>query len=164
MDHAPPRRVSADCRCETVVLELEIAAPPTKVWKAITTDLGKWWLPDFHCAPGSKGIRMEPKPGGRVFETDGKGGGLLWYSITALQKGKSITMVGHFGPPFGGPVTSLLTWSLAKSDRGTRFTLADYLFGVVSPALVQQVESGWRRLFEEGMRQYVERKPRRSRA
>ncbi len=145
------------CRAVEVTLVVEIAASPAKVWGAMTTGLGKWWLKDFHCAPGSKGIAMELKVGGRVWETDGKGGGLLWYTIGAIEKGRSITMSGHIGPPFGGPATTILNWSIEKSGKGTRFTLTDNLFGAVDGAMAAQIDSGWRQLIGVGLKGYLEK-------
>ncbi len=158
-----PQPVSGACGAVSVLFSIDIAASRAKVWKALTADIDRWWLDDFYCAPGSKKIIMELKPGGRVYETDGKGGGLVWYTITALQKGTSITMAGHFGPPFGGPVTTILTLKLEAKGAGTHLSVSDYLYGLVSPELSESMEAGWKRLFVDGLKAYIEKPARKAR-
>lgn len=155
-----PQPVSGACGAVSVLLHVDLAASRAKVWKALTADIDRWWLDDFYCAPGSKKIIMELKPGGRVYETDGKGGGLVWYTVTALQKGTSVTLTGHFGPPFGGPVTTILTLKLESKGAGTRLSVSDYLYGLVSPELGASMEAGWKRLFIEGLKAYIEKPAR----
>ena len=48
--------------------EVELNAPPTRVWKALTDQLSSWWLPDFHMlgnftggkAPGIEALAKIP--------------------------------------------------------------------------------------------------------
>jgi DNA-binding transcriptional ArsR family regulator len=51
---------------EQVELEIEIAAPPVRVWKAPTEDTTFWWPRDFYTNPKAKGFHIEPKLGGRM--------------------------------------------------------------------------------------------------
>ena len=44
--------------------ELEIAAKPERVWRALTDQLGSWWLPDFQMLGEDSVISLEPFPGG----------------------------------------------------------------------------------------------------
>jgi hypothetical protein len=66
-------------------------------------------------------------------------------------------MSGHIGPPFGGPATTILNWSIEKSGKGTRFTLTDNLFGAVDGAMAAQIDSGWRQLIGVGLKGYLEK-------
>jgi hypothetical protein len=94
-------------------LSLEIAKPHAAVWKAFTGDIHSWWPKDFYATESPQRIVFEVKPGGRLYEDSGKGNGLVWYHVIALDAPNSITMSGFIAPPFGGPATSLLNVSFS---------------------------------------------------
>lgn len=74
--------------------ELEIAAKPERVWRALTDQLGSWWLPDFHMPGEDSVISLEPFPGGRLLEQCGDGG-LLWYTVLAITPNESLSLAGY---------------------------------------------------------------------
>src|SRR3954463_1033130 len=107
-------------------LSLEIAKPPGAVWKAFTRDIQHWWPKDFYVTESPKRIVFEVKPGGRLYEDSGKGNGLVWYHVIALDAPNSITLSGFIAPPFGGPATSLLNVSFsAKGKSATVMEVTD---------------------------------------
>ncbi len=53
---------------EQVELEIEIAASPEKVWKALMEDTTFWWPKNFYTGPKAKGFHIEPRLGGRAYE------------------------------------------------------------------------------------------------
>ena len=139
------------------MLQFALNCGQARAWKAMTAELGKWWPESYLCAHESKGIRLETKLGGRLFETDGKRGGLVWYTVNMIDPGRSITMVGHCGPPFGGPSTSILKLSLAGTRTTSMLTVNDELFGRVSPSMAKSILTGWEYLFGQGLQAYIER-------
>src|SRR3977135_844403 len=104
---------------------LEICKPHGAWWKAFTDDIHAWWPKDFYVTESPQRIVFEVKPGGRLYEDSGKGNGLVWYHVIALDAPNSITMSGFIAPPFGGPATSLLNVSFsARGKSATASALA----------------------------------------
>ena len=99
---------------------------------------------------------FEVKPGGRLYEDAGNGNGLVWYHVIALDAPHAITLSGFIAPPFGGPATSLLR--IAFSEQGKSASLmevTDSTFGCIEESTTAE---GWRQLFEDGFKAWVERK------
>lgn len=138
-------------------LTLEIAKPQPAVWKAFTGEIAKWWPKDFYATESPERIVFEVKPGGRLYEDSGKGNGLVWYHVIAVDAPNSITMSGFIAPPFGGPATSLLNVTFsAKSKAATAMEVTDSTFGCLGDS--STTEEGWRLLFERGFKNWVERR------
>jgi hypothetical protein len=137
-------------------LSLEIASPQAAVWKAFTRETHSWWPKDFYATESPERIVFEVKPGGRLYEDSGKGNGLVWYHVIALDAPNSITMSGFIAPPFGGPAVSLLNVSLSpKGKSATAMEVTDSTFGCLGDRAA--TKEGWRLLFEQGFKGWVER-------
>ena len=76
-------------------LEIAIAAPPARVWKALTGQVSSWWHPGF-LREGALAFVIEPRVGGRVYEDWGGGQGLLWYTVVGLVETRSFTSPRNF--------------------------------------------------------------------
>jgi hypothetical protein len=137
-------------------LTLEIAKPQAVAWKAFTDDIQSWWPKDFYATDSPQRMIFEVKPGGRLYEDSGNGNGLVWYQVIALNAPNSITMSGFIAPPFGGPATSLLNISFSVKDKSaTIMEVTDSTFGCLEEATTLE---GWRLLFEDGFKAWIERK------
>ncbi len=135
--------------------EVELNAPPTRVWKALTDQLSSWWLPDFHMLGADSIVSLEPVPGGRLFEQCGEQG-LLWYTVLAIAPNESLSLAGYCTAEFGGPCSTLLSVKLTEDGTHTRLAVTDALFGRVSDQQVASLESGWKQLFVDGLKKFVE--------
>jgi len=66
-------------------------------------------------------------------------------------------VIGHTRPPFGGPASGLITFSLEdKGENETVFKESDATHGHVTTELKASAESEWRVLFTE-LKTYVEK-------
>ncbi|TDI28530.1 MAG: hypothetical protein E2P03_11145, partial [Acidobacteria bacterium] len=92
--------------------EIEIAAPAARVWQAMTDETDAWWLPDFRAAGADSVVTFDARPGGTLVETSPDGSGLVWNTVQMTQPGKTIYLVGHQAPDWGGPKLSMLKLSL----------------------------------------------------
>lgn len=137
-------------------LELPLAAPRARVWEALTAETDAWWLPSFRMMGEGSRVRFEARAGGTLVEERPDGGSLLWYQVLMCVPGSALHLVGHLGPDFGGPATTLLTLTLVDAGRGCTLRVTDALHGAVGPDLVRSLESGWRQLFGDGLRRFVE--------
>ena len=137
-------------------LSLDIARPQPVVWKAFTDEIHSWWPKDFYATESPQRIVFEMKPGGRLYEDSGKGNGLVWYHVIALDAPNSVTMSGFIAPPFGGPATSLLNVSFsAKGKSATAMEVTDSTFGCLGDT--KATVKAWHLLFHDGFKAWVER-------
>jgi len=152
----PKKQTETPITSATHRLNLEIAKPHAAVWKAFTTDIHSWWPKDFYVTETPQRIVFEVKLGGRLYEDSGKGNGLVWYHVIALDAPNSITMSGFIAPPFGGPATSLLNVSFsAKAKSATSMEVSDSTFGCLGDT--KATADGWRLLFQDSFKSWVER-------
>lgn len=141
--------------CE-VALEVEIGAPPERVWRAFTEEIVSWLPKSFYIGPNPKGFVFEEKLGGRVYEDWGNGQGGVWYHVSALRKPESIRLSGELTPEFGGPARLQTRIDFVATESGTRFRFLDTAFGRLGATLQRDLEEGWRLLFEDCLKPWVE--------
>ncbi len=146
---------TTEARVVQYEFEVEIAAAPSRVWRALTDQLSSWWLPDFHVLGSDSVVTLEPMPGGRLFEQSGSSG-LLWYTVLAVSPNESLSLAGYCTPDWGGPCSTLLTIKLNEKGNGTRLVVSDALYGRVEDKQVDSLRSGWLQMFEDGLRKFVE--------
>jgi len=137
-------------------LEIVMAAPPARVWQALTTESPAWWPKDFHTSARAQRFLIDPVLGGRVYEDFGDGDGLVWYSVIGVEAGRELVLAGHLLPPFGGPAVTALRLTLSAHSAGTVLRVQDDRFGALSG---ESPVDGWRLVFDAGLRQYVESGP-----
>ncbi len=144
-----------ECRSVQYELEIDIAADADRVWKGITDQLTDWWLPDFHILGEGSRVVFEPWAGGRLAEENGERG-LLWFTVLMVDPPCSIVLAGHTAPQYGGPATTLLTLTVEKEGKGTRLRIQDAIFGEVKEKTVASTKDGWKQLFTDGLKKFVE--------
>ena len=89
---------------------------------------------------------------------DAGNGGLLWYTVIAIEPPVSMTLAGHLAPPYGGPATSLMRLSLAPAGPNrTRLSVTDSVFGRLGPGSKKTIEAGWRQLFGIALKEFLEK-------
>lgn len=137
-----------------VELEIPIRASRERVWNAIVEEINLWWRKDFYSSEKTKRFVLEPTLGGKMYEDLGKGAGFVWYTVAGLDPGHKINLVGYLTPAFGGPATSILELSLEEKGKTTVLHLSDATLGPAANS--QEKTSGWKMLFEDGLRDYVE--------
>ena len=140
----------------TVALEIPIDAPRTHVWRMLTEEAHRWWPRDFYASAKPLGMRFDVRLGGRLYEESEHGGGVVWYTVIALDPGHSIDLAGHLTAAFGGPSQTLLRLGLREQGEQTILEVTDAVVGNVSDRTSASLEEGWRTLFDRGFRTFVE--------
>jgi uncharacterized protein YndB with AHSA1/START domain len=130
-----------------VELDVSIAAPKAKVWKALVEETGKWWLRDFYTSSSAKTFVIEPELLGRVYEDWGEGKGQIWYRVMGIDPPNMLQATGHLSAAFGGPGTTILTLTLDESGGVTTLHVSDAVFGRMSKDKPEQTRQGWEALF-----------------
>jgi uncharacterized protein YndB with AHSA1/START domain len=138
-----------------IEIEVNIRQTKQKVWDILTDKMDHWWLPDYKALDDSTVI-LELGAGGRLYEKTESGAEGLWYTVTNIAPNQSLEFVGHLRPEYGGPATSLLKLSLNGNADQTVLNISDALFGQVNEKTKNSIHSGWKHLFEEGLKKYVE--------
>ena len=138
-----------------VELEIPINADRETVWKGLTEEIGEWWPQEFFITEKSR-FTLEPRLGGYMFEDAGDGTGAIWFQVRGIIPFQRLYLEGHIAPPYGGPATSLVTITLEEKEGGTLFKLSDSLFGVIPPDRTSSMDEGWKQIFEQGLKKYLE--------
>jgi uncharacterized protein YndB with AHSA1/START domain len=141
----------------TVQMEIAITAPISRVWKALTEDVNSWWPHEFLASVNPQNISLSAQLGGQLIERGENGGGVVWYTVYALVPGQSIDLVGQLSSAYGGPAQSLLRIELTDQGHQTLFALTDAVVGNIGPRTAEMNESGWRTIFEQSFKAFVEK-------
>jgi uncharacterized protein YndB with AHSA1/START domain len=148
-----------ETRCARYELEIDIAAPPERVWTAVTDQTNAWWLPDFHQVGPDSVVTFDAVAGGHLIERTPDGGSLLWYTVTCIMPGKhTVYLVGHCAPDWGGPSTTHLKLAVEPRGDGSALVVSDAYFGHVDDTNIGNTHEGWRLLFTDGLKAFVEGK------
>jgi hypothetical protein len=91
-----------------------------------------------------------------MYEDYGGDNGLLWANVMVLDAPNNLELKGHLSPNFGGPAMTFMKLYLKESDGATILTLTDTTFGDVSETTKEQLSSGWKMLYEDTFKKYVE--------
>ncbi|KAB2877909.1 hypothetical protein F9K33_15055 [bacterium] len=143
-------------------LEVIFNAPQKKVWDALTKDIHRWWPKEFFAMPQSKKFVLEAKLGGRMFETAGARGGVIWGTVIAMEPLHFINIAGYLAPPFAGPALTLFRLSLESAGKNiTTLKISDSIIGSVTDQTQSATQDGWKFLFADKMKSFVET-PRKS--
>jgi DNA-binding transcriptional ArsR family regulator/uncharacterized protein YndB with AHSA1/START domain len=134
-----------------VALDVEIAAPPQKVFAALTEDPGGWWgHPYLHSE--TRSLTLEPKLGGVLHESWDDGGAMI-ATVTSWTTNRHLEMTGSFHL---GLALGIASFDLVRVDEGTRLKFAFAAFGAIEAETVDAFAGGWRELIVERLKTLVE--------
>ena len=153
------RRKSPDdvARWMTVEHETTIDAAPERTWRALVEETPQWWREGFYALPNSKGMRMEPRVGGLMYEHADDGSAVAWGAVIAVQPGRSIDLSGNLSTAFGGPAHVLLRFELAAKGKTTVVKVSESRVGRVSADAAQETKKAWALLLDGGLKPHAER-------
>lgn len=137
------------------ICELTIHTDAARVWCALVEETNEWWLKDFYSRPNAV-FRIEARLGGRMFEDQGNGNGLIWGNVIGVDPERSLDIQAYLTQDFGGPALSYLAIRLEATGDATRVTVIDTIFGFPSKGTAASMQEGWAMLFEQGLKAYVE--------
>jgi uncharacterized protein YndB with AHSA1/START domain len=106
-------------------LEKSVHVPcaPDRAFQAFTAEIAQWWPLSTHSvAQGrARSVTIEPRVGGRIFETDAAGGESDWGRVLDWAPPHRFAMTWHPGRPASdGQVVEL---GFTAAGSGTRVTL-----------------------------------------
>ncbi len=142
-----------------VEFETPINAAPDRVWFCLTRETSNWWPKSFYTSERTQRFVIMAKLGGLVGEDFGRGGGVIWYSVIGVCAPTSLTLLGHLTPTFGGPSMSTLEITLEPQGNGTLFKVVDAVMGAGSEGFEENLLNGWKTIFGENLKKWVESRP-----
>lgn len=137
-----------------IELDIDIAAPPDRVWRSLTKDTAKWWPQEFFTDPRCRGMVMDDRIGGHMYEDWGEGRGRVWFTIITHDPPHVLELQGCLFPAFGGPTMSFVRIELAPTSNGTKLKLTDALLGRTGDGT--SPSEGWKQIFEVAFKGFVE--------
>ena len=138
-----------NARIANLTMSITINAPVESVWTALTAHMNDWW-PDSFFGGGEAGQRavvLECEPGGKMFERWETGGGLVWGNVVTIDPNKTLQILGHQFPNWGGPSSWFGTWDLSAVDGGTKLEFSESAVGRLSEGYVDDKDKGWKFLW-----------------
>jgi len=143
-------------RIATYRFEVSIARGASDVWTCMTDDIDAWWMTGFRALGADSRVSLSAEAGGQLIERASNGDSLQWYRVQMVSPGRSLHLVGDIAPDWGGPTTSMLKLELEDRARGCALIVSDALVGNVTEASADRAEAGWKKLFGEGLKRFVE--------
>jgi len=130
----------------SVVIEREIAAPPEKLWRALTQPhlIAEWLMQnDFKPVAGHRfTLRRQPKPEVNV---------VIDCEVLEVEPHQTLTYTWQ---AFG--LESVVTWTLTPTPTGTRLTMVQTGFRPDQETAYRGAKAAWRQFFA-GLEQLVVR-------
>jgi uncharacterized protein YndB with AHSA1/START domain len=102
--------------------EMTIAAPPEKVYDALTAQVGAWWNGQHTYSGDSRNLSLDLRPGGCFCERLANGG-VEHMRVVQWRRNQLLRMSGGLGPLQGSGVAGSMTWLLSPADNATRLEL-----------------------------------------
>ena len=105
---------------EPIVVSVTVARSPEDAFELFTTGVGRWWPFETHSATGNPAV-LEPREGGRFYETEPDGTEHEWGIVTAWEPPHRLAISWHVNPEMPADTT----WEVVfePEGEGTRVTL-----------------------------------------
>ena len=120
--------------------EVEIAAPASRVFSALTEDVGQW----FWRGPQGKdpAAVLEAHAGGRFYREGGEGNAELYGVVGLIKRDTQLRLIGSIGVAHA--ITSVADFVLEAEGDSTRVRLTHRISGEVVDAEVADFAEGWK--------------------
>jgi uncharacterized protein YndB with AHSA1/START domain len=103
--------------------EIEVTAPPSKVYDSLVKFVGSWWNPAHTYSGMAKNLSIDAVPGGCFCERLKNGGGVEHMRIVYVAPDEVLRMTGALGPLQSSGVAGSLTWTLVSTRSGSKVVL-----------------------------------------
>jgi hypothetical protein len=141
-----------------IVKTIDVRRSAADAFRIFTQEISAWWPMKTHSrardAAGEVTVRVtiEPRVGGRVYETLNDGRELEWGNVTAYEPGTLFALEWRMGRP-EEQFTDVSIRFEALSERSCRVTLTHENWermGEEGPKLREGYNNGWVSVFEKG--------------
>ncbi|MEM7244936.1 MAG: SRPBCC domain-containing protein [Acidobacteriota bacterium] len=130
------------------VMEVGIEADVATVWEALTDGMGSWWPHSFLLGGEASTFHLEPRPGGRVYETWAEDEGAMWGQVTSVKKNERLWIACDYFAGFGGPSRGHLCYELSEDDGVVKVRLTETTVGGTDEKQASSLGEGWNFLLD----------------
>lgn len=148
-----------------VVKTVDVRRSARDAFRLFTDEISAWWPLKTHTrakdALGQKSVRVtiEPRVGGRVYETLKDGKELDWGEVLAYNPGRLFSMEWHMGRPVE-QATEVSVRFEAQDPSSCRVTLTHENWermGDEAEKMRKSYDNGWVAVFEKGFGEFAGR-------
>ena len=115
--------------------EMQLAAAPRAVYRALTRDIHRWWDASHSYGGDARAFSLRPRPGGCFCERLADGGFVEHMRVVFAQPNKELRLAGGLGPLQTMAVSGSMVFALQANANGTRL---NYSYRVTGAGL-----DGW---------------------
>ncbi len=139
-----------------IVKTLDVGRPPGAAFRAFAEEIGAWWPLATHSrarddeGERAVGVTIEPRAGGRIFETLEDGRELDWGEVLAWEPGARLELSWRLGLP-ADRATHVAVRFEPTGANGCRVTLTHSQWdrlGEAGMARRESYDQGWVNVFE----------------
>jgi uncharacterized protein YndB with AHSA1/START domain len=98
---------------------VDVAAPSTRVYQALTDRIGSWWDQAHTYSGNAANLSIDARPGGCFCERLPGGGGVNHLTVIYAEPGKLLRLSGGLGPLQDLAVSGVMSWKLTESTGKT---------------------------------------------
>jgi uncharacterized protein YndB with AHSA1/START domain len=114
-----------------VKFEVNVNAPPAKVYEALVGQVGSWWNPEHTYSHDAKNLSIDARPGGCFCEKLPNGGGIEHLRVVYVAPPQVVRFSGGLGPLQASGVAGSMTWKLSGGPDNTRLELSYSVGGFI---------------------------------
>ncbi|MEZ5839347.1 MAG: metalloregulator ArsR/SmtB family transcription factor [Hyphomicrobiales bacterium] len=125
--------------------EKKLAAPPARVFEALTRGIGAWWVAPYRQAGAESRLSLEPEIGAPLIETGPDGHAVIWGRIEEIRVPDILYLSGRFAVV--GAVAGHVRYTLEETgDGGTLLSVAHSAVGNIEEETLSRFTEGWKDL------------------
>lgn len=140
-----------------IVKTIDVRRSAAEAFRVFTQEIGAWWPLDTHTRASTKAgevtvkLTVEPRVGGRIYETLNDGRELDWGEVTAFEPGVHFAMAWRLGRPVE-QATDVSVRFEPLSEASCRVTLTHENWermGEEGAKMRDAYQNGWATVFVE---------------
>jgi uncharacterized protein YndB with AHSA1/START domain len=130
-----------DVRYLSVTLQVVVDVSIDRLWACLVDDIDSWWGQPYISSTNRIALRLNPVPGGTLFEDWDHGNGRIWATVTAVQAPVLLELTGVFMMP--GALAGHVLINLEGNDAKTTLNLTHHAMGSITDDSLMQWTNGW---------------------
>ncbi len=144
---------------EPLVSKIEVACDQKTAFTIFVEQMGTWWplakrSMSMHKGEVPKGLRTDPRAGGKIIETGQDDTEHVWGSFKRFEPHDFVSMDFHMGlPPEQASLVEVRFVPVSNTRTEVELTQSNFeAFGDMAAMMRNGYGSGWVLIFEEGFR------------
>jgi uncharacterized protein YndB with AHSA1/START domain len=134
--------------------EVELPATPERVFRALTSEIGRWWTSPFRQTGPDSRLELIPEIGAPMIEYGAGGHQAIWGRIEEIQPPAKLYLCGRFA--MLGAVAGRVHFDLQPVANGCKLTVTHQAVGPIAESIREAFVAGWRELIDRRLRAHLE--------